>query len=278
MVQIHLGGTIMRRIMIILLTIVSGSALYSAELVGDFAPLEAGNQWVYQYNKMLSPVNIDPDNEALNSESLTITLTLISSYNTNDTLFHCFKNQLDGIRINRIYDSMPDGTPIWNPVTRFDTIPISLINYDTLREIDSIVPSASFFYGTNVLFSTKKTDNNDWTTPIIPVWSTHTVDLTFEAILGSRVHDGRYEFDWYAGSNLKYYTFRQSVGLLKYYQHNILALPSPSIDITLISFTNVAMNNSVSKSIHASFNVQSRIAPSVKLSLPHLSIENNNIY
>ncbi len=49
MVQISLGGTSMQRIMIILLTIVSGSALYGAELVGDFAPLEVGNQWVYQY-------------------------------------------------------------------------------------------------------------------------------------------------------------------------------------------------------------------------------------
>ena len=68
--------------------------LSGAELVGDFAPLEVGNVWVYQYSKAILRLTNDPYNEALNSESLTITLTLVSSYKTNDTLFHCFQNKL----------------------------------------------------------------------------------------------------------------------------------------------------------------------------------------
>ena len=185
-------------------------------------------------------------------------------------MIHCstaFKIN-SGTRINRIYETLPDGKRTWN---QLDTISVSSVNSDTLVEIDATLPSASLFYWDT--YFTNEPNFPKWTTPIIPVWQAHSVDLTNEGILGSRVTDGKYEVTWYGGWNLKWFTFRQDVGLLNYYQRDTQAIPgAPSIDITLLSFTTNQINNSIHHLHCAPLKASSVYHAVTNLSLPHISI------
>lgn len=262
--------------------------------VGDFAPLEVGNQWVYQYYETAQwPYYSYP----AYTDTLTITSTLYNSFHSNDSLYHVFENRLNGTSIVRTleYDTTANESH-----EDIDTVLIFKTNWDTLIEINGQII---------MKFTSKKPDGEtiniknwwlepvwidswrnqslgkSWKTPIMPVWYQHFEDTSIDTVLGyyNKVYsenNGVYEFkrsEYLSTTSEFWMIYQQNLGLVSYQNKSIGPLAQPPIlNINLVSFTNITISNYVPQVNPTHDLIHLSIIREVKLSLPHLSIENNN--
>lgn len=241
--------------------------LSGAELVGDFAPLEVGNVWVYRYSFHF-------DNW-LSDISSVISLEITAVVPSDDTLLYFFTNTTEGINIRGkvLYDTLPDGTVNYsNPDTLFDTTPISSINQDTLFEYAQTDEILTFW-------------GRGWSVPVMPVWNRHFVDTAIDisqlpySSISFRDNNGICEINWVRrliGSinhSEKTYTFQQNIGLMTDYNDSYDHLSGHTLDTTsLLSFTTNQRNNSVHHLHCNPLKTSSFYHPVTNLSLPHISI------
>jgi hypothetical protein len=253
-------------------------AFYSfsgAEPVGDFAPLEVGNVWVYEY-KLVPWVK-----GRVPADSFKITISLVSSLLSGDRQLHCFENRIEGTSISTTikYDSQQ------NRDTLFDTIYLNKLNLDTLIEKnisirrDSLIPVEfpSMTMTTDTMWLGAQTfDLSRWLTRVVPVWKTHFV--LPENIIWSggmwlfSLRDEAYELT----HNIAAYNsskYRQNIGFISGHYEYRDPGGSSTTEITLLSFSNVPFT--ALQTGRTALPVRPRVVPVVKLSLPYLSIENN---
>ncbi len=261
-----------RYLMMVLLGFYSFSG---AEPVGDFAPLEEGNVWVYEYKQSTeSFTNLMPN------DSFTVTITLVSSLKSNDSIIHCFENRIEGMSINTTIIS----DTIMGIDTIFDTTWIDSAEFDTLIETNALIRRDSlipFTYQIGGKFDTlwlgaQRFEASRWSTLVMPIWETHFVEpedkISTAGIWEFSIKDEAYEllFRVFASKC----TYRQNIGMISYYnEYRHPPGPCSTTNITLLSFENVPFD--AVQNGRTPLPARPRVVPAVKLSLPHLSIENN---
>ncbi len=253
-------------------------ALYSfsgAEPVGDFAPLEVGNVWVYEYKRSTECFMTSMPND-----SFIVTISLVSSLQFNDSIVHCFENRIEGMSINTTFIS----DTIMGIDTIFDTTWIDSMEFDTLIETNTLIRRDSlipFTFQTTGIVDTswlgaQRFEGSRWSTPVMPIWETHYVEtdskISNTGLLQFLMKDEAHELI------VQYFnkksTYRQNIGMISYYnEYRDPPGPCPTTNITLLSFENVPFD--AVQTGRAPLPARPRVVPAVKLSLPHLSIENN---
>jgi hypothetical protein len=246
-----------------------------AEPVGDFSPLEVGNEWVYKYKKWADClIGLMPN------DSFTVTIFLVSSLQSNDSIIHCFENRIEGMSINTTFIS----DTIMGIDTIFDTTWIDSMEFDTLIETNTLIRQDSLipftFQGGGISniswLSAQRFEASRWSTPVMPIWETHYVEtdskISNTGLLQFLMKDEAHEL--IVQYFTKKSTYRQNIGMISYYYGDRSPPgPCPTTDITLLSFKNDPFN--AVQTGPAPLQARPRVVPVVKLSLPHLSIENN---
>lgn len=171
------------------------AAVATAGSVGDFAPLEVGNVWVYN--------SIYLDETGYRSmyvdDSSFLTIELLNIEEIKDTISYIFKNLVSGKKISRFIYPGIDNRNIFDTTYYSDSI-----YFDTLYEFEDSI-FAPYTY------STKGEDYP----PTLPVCEKHEIDTTsLNAIDTLRLIDGVFEYkpfiySW--GDNRR--TYRAGIGI-----------------------------------------------------------------
>jgi hypothetical protein len=237
-----LKGTAMNRGIIIVLLMIS---ITGAETIGDFAPLDVGNIWVYDYTVNHTTAAY----QEVMAGTYTVTLTHLAE--NDDTVFYYLENRL---YYTGTIDSFAEKTS--QDVRVFDKL-----FSDTLFEVNDTIWKPRMAH-------------------VFPVRYSHEVDIDAEYIDSVESINGAYEFSSATNSTLPHpsyelyssYRFRAGVGIKSYRYSTDMHMNQSTVLYELRSFNDessalLPVNSLLKATVHSGYgNAYS------KITLPRIAI------